>query len=144
MSTPPRSPLEGQPPAATSPHPAQPAARPAAVGEPEGAARQGVLSVLPRPKRFPAGAARRRSEDPTPERPGIRIYAPPLYRDHDDGARWSKRPGATPTAAYACLCGLTGTATGLPKVAALVTAYDAHKAACTGAPAPFTEGRTAA
>ncbi|WP_328735338.1 hypothetical protein [Streptomyces bobili] len=144
MSTPRSLPLEGQPPATTGPHAAEPAAPRTAVGEPKGAARKGVLSVLPRSKRFPAGAARRGTEDPTPERPGIRIYAPPLYRDHNDGARWSKRPGDTPTAAYACSCGLTGTATGLPKVAALVTDYDAHKAACTGAPAPLTEGRTAA
>ncbi|WP_019888316.1 hypothetical protein [Streptomyces purpureus] len=82
--------------------------------------------------------------DPTPDKPGIRIYAPPVYRFHDDPARWSKRTGDTPSAAYACACGQTGTATEPHTVAALVAEYDAHKAACTGAPAPLTEGRTAA
>ncbi|MFD5267262.1 SLOG family protein [Streptomyces sp. NPDC058335] len=82
--------------------------------------------------------------DPTPERPGIRIYAPPLYRDHDDGARWSTRTADTPTAAYACPCGQTCTAIGHGSVSVLVAAYDAHKAACPGVPAPLTEGRTAA
>ncbi|WP_327183894.1 hypothetical protein [Streptomyces sp. NBC_01334] len=115
-----------------------------AVGGPRGAARQGVISALQRPNPFPGTAARRGAEDPTPERPGIRIYAPPAYRDHNDGARWSKRTGDTPTGAYACPCGRAHTATGLRAVTALIADCDAHKAACTGAPASLPEGRTAA
>ena len=140
MNTPARPRLEGQP-VPSGPHPAEPAAPGPVAGEPKGAARQGVISALPRPKPFPTDTAPRSAADPTPERPGIRIYAPPLYRRPNDGARWSKRPGDTPTAAYACPCGQTGTATGLRSVAALVDEYDAHKAACTG---QFTEGRAAA
>ncbi|MEV4450013.1 hypothetical protein [Streptomyces mirabilis] len=113
------------------------------VGEPKGAARQGVISALPRSKRFPADQGHHNSDNPTPDQPGIRIYAPPVYRSHDDGARWSKRHGDTPTAAYACACGQTRTATGAHAVAALVADYGAHKGACTGTP-PLTEGRTAA
>ncbi|MGW1324539.1 hypothetical protein ACWD64_18595 [Streptomyces antibioticus] len=112
----------------------------AAVGEPKGAARKGVVSALPRWNRSPA----RPGVDPTPDAPGIRVYAPPVYRHHYDGARWSTRPGALPAAAYACGCGLTGTATGPDAVAALVTEYDAHRSACTGTPAPHTERRNAA
>ncbi|MEU6945692.1 hypothetical protein ABZ957_10700 [Streptomyces sp. NPDC046316] len=103
-----------------------------AVGAPKGVA-EGVPSVLlPNPG------------DPTPHQPGIRIHAAPVYRSHYDGARWSKRTDGTPTAAYACACGQTGTATGLTAVAALVAEYDAHKTVCTGARVPLTEGRTAA
>ncbi|MGW6567037.1 hypothetical protein [Streptomyces sp. NPDC054975] len=94
---------------------------------------EGVLSALaPNPG------------DPTPDQPGIRISAAPVYRSHYDGARWSKRTDGTPNAAYACACGQTGTATGLQAVAALVAEYDAHKTACTGTTVPLTEGRTAA
>lgn len=44
------------------------------------------------------------SPDPTPERPGIRIYAPPVYRDHKDGAlvqapRRLSSPPPTPASA---------------------------------------------
>ncbi|NEV90118.1 hypothetical protein GUR47_26190 [Streptomyces tendae] len=113
------------------------------MGEPKGAARKGVVTALPRSKRFPADDARG-TENPTPDRPGIRIYAPPVYRHHWDGARWSKRHGDTPTAAYACPCGQTSTATGADAVAALVTEYAAHKHFCTGAPAALTERRNAA
>ncbi|WP_329349780.1 hypothetical protein OG226_21820 [Streptomyces sp. NBC_01261] len=67
-------------------------------------------------------------DNPTPQRPGIRIYAPPVYRHHYDGARWSKRYGDTPTAAYACRCGETATATGRDEVAELVDDYDYHRA----------------
>ncbi|MFG3018050.1 hypothetical protein ACGFZQ_05775 [Streptomyces sp. NPDC048254] len=111
---------------------------PPAVGEPKGAARKGVRSALLSDSQ-PADSA-----NPTPDRPGIRIYAPPVYRDHNDGARWSKRYGDTPTAAYACPCGQTGTAPGPRTVAALVTEYEAHRAACTGTPASPMEGRAAA
>ncbi|MFD9032652.1 hypothetical protein ACFVZW_16095 [Streptomyces sp. NPDC059567] len=82
--------------------------------------------------------------DPTPDQPGIRIHAAPVYRSHYDGARWSTRTDGTPTAAYACACGQTGTATGANSVAALVPEYTAHKTACNGAVVPLTEGRTAA
>ncbi|POX54865.1 hypothetical protein [Streptomyces sp. Ru72] len=115
----------------------------AAVGGPKVAARKGVVSAL-RSDGFRSDEARHGTEDPTPGRPGIRIYAPPVYRSHWDGARWSKRTGDTPTAAYACTCGQTGTATGAQKVIALAAEYDAHKSVCTGAPAPLLEGRNAA
>ncbi|MFG3271324.1 hypothetical protein [Streptomyces luteogriseus] len=110
------------------------------MGEPKGAAREGVVTVLPRSNRSPA----RPGADPTPDQPGIRIFAPPVYRHHYDGARWSTRPGALPTAAYACTCGLAGTATGPEGVAALVTEYETHRSTCTGTPAPLPEGRNAA
>jgi hypothetical protein len=113
------------------------------VGEPKGAARKGVVTALPRSNRLPAAEVQP-DADPTPDRPGIRIYAPPVYRHHYDGARWSKRYGDTPAAAYACTCGQTGTATGPRAVAALAAEYDAHKSACTGKPAAPLEGRTAA
>ncbi|MFF2511577.1 hypothetical protein [Streptomyces sp. NPDC058086] len=142
MSTPPRSPLEGQPTATTGPRAAEPSPPPPAVGDPKGVA-EGVLSALPRSKRFPVRDARHHVDNPTPDQPGIRIYAPPVYRSHDDGARWSKRHGDTPTAAYVCACSQTRTATGARSVTALVADYDTHKDACTGAP-PLTEGRTAA
>ncbi|MEV7205820.1 MULTISPECIES: hypothetical protein [unclassified Streptomyces] len=109
------------------------------VGEPKVAARKGVVSAL-----FPNRSQIRPGTEPTPDAPGIRIFAPPVYRHHYDGARWTTRPGALPTAAYACRCGQSGTATGPEKVAALVAEYDAHKSACPGAPAAPAEGRNAA
>ncbi|WP_314410053.1 hypothetical protein [Streptomyces sp. DSM 40484] len=142
MNTPPRPRLEGQP-ATSGPHPAEPAAPEPVVGEPKGAARQGVISAL-RPEKFRSDQARHSTPDPTPEQPGIRIYAPPLYRHHQDGARWSTRPGGAPSAAYACTCGQTGTATGPPNVAALAAEYADHKTVCTGTPAPLIERRAAA
>ncbi|MET9434418.1 hypothetical protein [Streptomyces sp. NPDC006551] len=123
----------------TGPHAAPQPVDTAAVGEPKGAARKGVVTAL-RPNR----SAARASADPTPDTPGIRIFAPPVYRHHYDGTRWSTRHGALPTAAYACACGLTGTATGPGAVAALIAEYDAHRSTCTGTPAPPTEGRHAA
>ncbi|KKD04332.1 hypothetical protein TN53_30520 [Streptomyces sp. WM6386] len=94
------------------------------MGEPTGVARQGVRTAL-RPD-----AQEGTPGNPTPERPGIRIYAPPVYRHHYDGARWSKRYGDTPTAAYACPCGQTDTATGRDSVADLVADYDYHRTTC--------------
>lgn len=123
----------------TPPRAAGPAGPGTAVGEPTGAARQGVVTAL-RSRR----SAARPGPDPTPDAPGIRIFAPPVYRHPDDGVRWSTRTGALPTAAYACACGLTGTATGPEAVAALAAEYDTHRSTCTGAPAPITEGRAAA
>ncbi|MEV7413302.1 hypothetical protein AB0O04_36455 [Streptomyces althioticus] len=143
MSTAPRPRLEGQPTPAPGPHAASQPVGAAVVGEPKGAARQGVVTALPRTTgRFPADGAHP-SGDPTPERPGIRIYAPPVYRHHYDGARWSKRHAGIPTAAYACPCGHTDKARGADAVAALVTEYAAHKHFCTGAPA-LPERRNAA
>ncbi|MFJ8082024.1 hypothetical protein ACIQ6Y_15575 [Streptomyces sp. NPDC096205] len=105
--------------------------------------RQAVLSAL-HPATHPPGRPQPSPDDPTPQRPGIRIYAPPVYRHHYDGARWSKRYGDTPTAAYACGCGETRTARGQDDVADLVADYDAHRHFCTGTPAPRTERRIAA
>ncbi|GAA3498980.1 hypothetical protein GCM10019016_060830 [Streptomyces prasinosporus] len=143
MTTAPRPRLEGQPTPAPGPHAAPQPVSTAGVGELKDAARKGVVTALPRSKRFPADGAHP-SADPTPERPGLRIYAPPVYRHHWDGARWSKRHGGIPTAAYACPCGHTGTARGQDAVAALVTEYAAHKHFCTGMPALGTERRNAA
>ncbi|MET9192348.1 hypothetical protein ABZX60_03440 [Streptomyces olivaceus] len=143
MSTP------GRPSLKSTTTPAGPHAAPqpvdmAAVGELKGAARKGVVTALPRTNRFPVGAHPAAGPDPTPDRPGIRISAPPVYRHHYDGARWSTRPGALPTAAYACPCGQTRAARGKDAVAALVTEYSAHQHFCTGRPAAPSEGRTAA
>ncbi|MFD5780792.1 hypothetical protein [Streptomyces sp. NPDC126933] len=69
---------------------------------------------------------------PTPDAPGIRIYAPSPYRYHDDPARWSNRNGDTPNASYACGCGETANATGRNNVAALVDQYTNHKNTCGG------------
>ncbi|WP_078962841.1 hypothetical protein [Streptomyces sp. TP-A0875] len=109
------------------------------MGERKDAARQGVVTAL-----LSNRSLIRPGVDPTPDAPGIRIFAPPVYRHHYDGARWSTRPGALPSAAYACRCGQTGTATGPENVAALVSEYDAHRSACTGTLAAPFEGRAAA
>ncbi|MFJ6294692.1 hypothetical protein ACIQJX_15195 [Streptomyces griseoviridis] len=92
----------------------------AAGGVPKVAARKGVRT----------GPDPQTTTDPTPDRPGIRVYAPPVYRHHYDGGRWSKRYGDTPTAACACPCGHTATATGRDDVAALVAGYNAHRSHC--------------
>ncbi|CAL9450998.1 hypothetical protein [Streptomyces sp. enrichment culture] len=142
MTSAPRPRLEGQPAPATGPHTAQQPVGPATVGDLKGAARKGVVTAFPRSNRFPADGALP-SADPTPEQPGIRIYAPPIYRHHWDGARWSTRHAGIPTAAYACPCGHTDRARGAEAVAALVTEYAAHKHFCQGAPA-LLERRNAA
>ncbi|MFJ5897433.1 hypothetical protein ACIQFZ_18545 [Streptomyces sp. NPDC093064] len=142
MTTPPRPRLKSITTTPTDPRAAQSAAAQPTVGEPQDVARKGVRTALPRSKQFPTGDAGP-SSDPTPDRPGIRIYAPPVYRHHWDGARWSKRHGDAPTAAYACTCGQTGTATGPRAVAALVTEYGTHKSACTGTPALCKERNAA-
>ncbi len=142
MTTPHRPRLEGQPAPTTGSRAAESSSVRPAVGEPTGAARQGVVTAL-RSNRFPTDGAHP-SADPTPERPGLRVYAPPVYRHHYDGARWSTRHGGIPTAAYACPCGHIGTARGQDAVAALVTEYAAHKHFCTGTPALGTERRDAA
>ncbi|MEU6530446.1 hypothetical protein ABZ869_14790 [Streptomyces sp. NPDC046928] len=142
MSTPARPRLKSIPTTPTDPSAAPQPADPTAVGEPKGAARKGVRTA-PRSDRFWVGDVRP-GDDPTPERPGIRIYALPVYRDHYDGARWSKRHATTPTAAYACRCGQTAAAKGQDSVTALVREYAAHTSYCTGTPATPTEGRAAA
>ncbi|MFD5013077.1 hypothetical protein [Streptomyces chartreusis] len=142
MSTPPLPHLKSIPNAPDSPRAAEPSVGQTAVGEPKGAARQGVRTAL-RSKGFRTSDVRP-GADPTPEQPGIRIYAPPVYRHHYDGARWSKRQGDTPNAAYACRCGQTGRARGQDSVAALVYEYAAHTSGCTGTPAASMEGRAAA
>ncbi|MGW2831331.1 hypothetical protein [Streptomyces sp. NPDC001286] len=136
MSNPPRPCLKSITGTPTDPRAAEPAAPPPTVGAAKDAARKGVVTAL-RPNRHTP-------TDPSPDRPGIRIFAPPVYRHHYDGARWSKRYGSTPTAAYACACGDTGTATGPDDVAALVADYDTHRSTCTGTPAARTERRVAA
>ncbi|MGI5138173.1 hypothetical protein [Streptomyces sp. CA-106110] len=128
--------------------PDSPRSRPASGGTAGGRGtksdgRQAVLSAF-RSDPHPADHAHHRTGDPTPDRTGIRIYAPPVYRSHGDGARWSKRYADTPTAAYACPCGQTGSARGQQAVADLVTEYEAHKHFCTGVPAPHSERRNAA
>ncbi|MFI9566501.1 hypothetical protein [Streptomyces rishiriensis] len=115
-----------------------------AVSAPTDAARQGVVTALCPDRSAVVDIDPAPDPDPTPQRPGIRIYAPPVYRHPRDGARWSKRYGGTPTAAYACPCGHTDTANGQQAVADLVADYDAHKHFCTGTPAALTERRTAA
>ncbi|WP_320782270.1 hypothetical protein [Streptomyces sp. CRN 30] len=93
-------------PAPTGPRTARPAAAPAAVGEPEDVARQGVLSALrpdPRPTdgRYPVA--------------WLTIVAP--Y-------------GATPTATSQCQCGRDRSATGPAEVLALITDHHTHRTAC--------------
>ncbi|MEV6548135.1 hypothetical protein AB0M57_05415 [Streptomyces sp. NPDC051597] len=136
MSRPPRPPLKSLTKPTRRPVAAQPASQQTAVGALKVVARQGVLSVFCPNPQTPA--------NPVPERPGIRISAPPVYRHHYDGARWSKRYASTPTAAYACACGKTASATGADAVAALVDDYAYHRSICTGTPHVPTEGRAAA
>ncbi|MFJ7075186.1 hypothetical protein [Streptomyces sp. NPDC098781] len=142
MSTPPHPRLKSIPGAPSGLSAAPQAVDTTAAGEPKGAARKGVVTAL-RSKGFRTSDIRP-GVDPTPERPGIRIYAPPVYRHHYDGARWSKRQGDTPNAAYACSCGQTGRARGRDSVAALVHEYAAHTSGCTGTPDASMEGRAAA
>lgn len=113
----------------TGPSPAEPAPATEQGGVPKVVA-EGVLSVLRRSDQFTDTGGPRGLADPTPERPGIRIHAAPVYRHHYDGARWSHRYADTPTAAYACRCGQTRAATGQSAVAALVTEYDHHRDIC--------------
>ncbi|MER5889900.1 hypothetical protein ABT160_39255 [Streptomyces sp. NPDC001941] len=120
---------------------AQPVNGPA-VGAPKGVA-EGVDTAL-RSNRNRHDQPGHDTGDPTPDRPGIRIYAPPVYRHHYDGARWSKRYCNTPTAACACPCGVVDSATGAREVARLVELWNLHRSACTGTPVPHEEGRAAA
>lgn len=134
MNTPPRPRLKSLTPTTTGPRLAELASPRADLGDPKGVT-EGV-PTSPDPQATDPG-------NPTPQRPGIRIFAPPVYRHHDDGARWSKRYSDTPTAAYACPCGEIATATGRDNVAALVTNYDHHRAVTCSLRTP-QEGRAAA
>ncbi|MET9650418.1 hypothetical protein ABZZ44_09095 [Streptomyces sp. NPDC006460] len=131
MNNPPPPRLKSHTPTLYRPGAAEQARHLTVVGAPKGVA-EGVPTAV------------RLDLQPTSDSPGIRIYAPPVYRHHDDGARWSTRPGDTPAAAYACACGQTGTATGPNTVAALVAEYTAHKTACPEAHVPAREERNAA
>ncbi|MEV6545277.1 hypothetical protein [Streptomyces sp. NPDC051665] len=134
MNPPPRPRLKSITPTPTGPRPAQLALHQADLGEPKGVA-EGV-PTSPDPQTTAP-------DNPTPDRPGIRIYAPPVYRHHYDGARWSKRYADTPTAAYACRCGETATATGRDNVAELVDDYAYHRTV-TCSLRTVQEGRAAA
>ncbi|MFD8148223.1 hypothetical protein [Streptomyces sp. NPDC059708] len=129
MSAHPHPRLEGPTPTPAGISPAEPAPAKDSRGAPKVVA-EGVLSVLRRSDQFTNAAGPRSLADPTPERPGIRISAAPVYRHHHDGARWSHRYADTPTATYACRCGQTRTATGQHAVAALVAEYDHHRDLC--------------
>ncbi|MEV5982062.1 hypothetical protein [Streptomyces sp. NPDC052114] len=105
MSTPPRSPLEGQPVATTGLHAAAPAAPQRAVGAPKGVA-EGVRTALrPDPHtgdgRYPIA--------------WLHICAP---------------RGAVPTATSTCACGRDRSAVGHGKVLALIDDHTAHRDTC--------------
>ncbi|MDX2946918.1 hypothetical protein [Streptomyces caniscabiei] len=118
MSAPARPPLKSITPTTAAPRAAEPAPPQSAVGEPKGAARQGVSSaVCPRPQRgdgrYPVA--------------WLHIVAP---------------RGATPTATSKCLCGRDRSAVGHRRVLALIADHTAHRDTC-----PLRtpqEGRTAA
>jgi hypothetical protein len=67
--------------------------------------------------------------EPTPARPGLRVFAPSHPRQPYAG--WSP---SIPTAAAACRCGKQATAAGADQVAALVAAWSAHVDACESRP----------
>ncbi|WP_328223874.1 hypothetical protein [Streptomyces sp. NBC_00310] len=118
MSSPARSPLEGQQASPTVPRAAAPAAPQTAMGEPEVAARQGVPSaVRPDP---PVGDGRYPVA-------WLHIVAP---------------RGAVPTATSKCLCGRDRSAVDRAKVLALIEDHEAHRDTCPLR--PHQEGRAAA
>ncbi|MEW1776167.1 hypothetical protein [Streptomyces sp. NPDC086777] len=58
---------------------------------------------------------------PTSDRPGLHVSAEPIYRKHDDPARWWNTTASTPTGSYTCgTCGDSDTARGASRVRALV------------------------
>ncbi|MFE2466148.1 hypothetical protein [Streptomyces mirabilis] len=59
--------------------------------------------------------------------PGLHVSAPPVYRRHDDPARWSTTPSERPSGSYTCGgCGKSDTASGAGNVRALVDDYTAN------------------
>ncbi|MFF8524195.1 hypothetical protein ACF05X_18970 [Streptomyces werraensis] len=106
MSTPPRPLLKSTTPTPTDPEAAWPAAPATAVGEPKGAARQGVPSTL-------------RSD---PHRGDGRY---PVAWLHITAPR-----GATPTATSRCACGRDRSAIGHGRVLALIDDHTAHRDLC--------------
>ncbi|MEH0472232.1 hypothetical protein QA943_25945 [Streptomyces sp. B21-097] len=106
MSTPPRSPLEGQSPAMAGPCAAERPALPLAVGEPKGVAREGVRTAL----------------RPHPQQADGRY---PVAWLHISAPR-----GAVPTATSRCLCGWDRSAVGRDRILALIEAHAAHRDDC--------------
>lgn len=78
--------------------------------------------------------------NPTPNDPGLRVYAPaaderaPGYPTSPSWLEVSNTapdgPGDIPNAAYACRCGKTAHARGTTSVRALTADYTNHKKAC--------------
>ncbi len=106
MTIPATPPLEGQPPAVTGPHVAEPSAPRVALGEPKGVARKGVRTVL--------------RSDP---QAGDGRY--PVAWLHNSAPR-----GAVPTVTSKCLCGWDRSAIGHARVTALIEAHTAHRDTC--------------
>jgi hypothetical protein len=79
---------------------------------------------------------------PTPESPGLRIYAPaaderaPGYPASPSWLEVSNHvpegPGDTPHASYVCHCGKSAQASGQSGVRAVVSSYEKHAKACGG------------
>jgi hypothetical protein len=64
---------------------------------------------------------------PSEKVPGLHVAAEPVYRHHDDPARWWFTTAGEPSGAYTCgTCGQSDTATGAGYVAALVDDYTAY------------------
>lgn len=106
MNNPPRPSLKSVTPTPDNPSTAQPAAARTAVGEPKGAARQGVPTAL--------------RSDP---RQGDGRY--PVAWLHIVAPR-----GAVPTATSRCACGWDRSAVGHARVLALIDAHVGHRDTC--------------
>jgi hypothetical protein len=106
MNTPSRPPLKSITRTTTAPRTAEPALPPATVGDPKGAARQGVRTAL----------------RPDPRQSDGRY---PIAWLHISAPR-----GATPTARSTCLCCWDRSAVGHRKVHALIEAHTAHRDEC--------------
>ncbi|WP_043254659.1 hypothetical protein [Streptomyces sp. Tu6071] len=117
MTAPRPLPLNSPTPTTPTGEDAVPSAPPTAGGEPEGAARKGVVVAL-RPKPRPTGQRYQVG--------GLHVIAPPRR---------------TPRARSWCVCGRDRTATGTAAVLALVAEHTDHRTTC---PRPATEGRAAA
>lgn len=119
MTAPSRPRLKSINPAPDQPPAAEPAAPRPAVGEPKGAARQGVPTAV-RPDQHPA-----RDRYPV----AWLVVSSPRY-------------GHMPTAASQCACGWDHRAIGHAQVRALIEAHTAHRATCPLR--SLREGRAAA